>query len=234
MSCGPVFPVGENNPGTIWQHGWFNWLAVGTQHCHIISNSHKTEFSYLQNILLLSSRPDCFHFLKKGNFEKTQKNNRMWKSNNLKRSCWSAKRRKPSCSGTILHLHWNTRQQLPWSCLHSKERHSSTFKDSVHRKQNDDISHFHAQQHALQHTAMLPLQYPFIFLYLCFSTSFLPQALLWALYFLVFNLELIFFSEQILLSCFSSEPSLLYIRWEEVIQLSPKLYFKSLQAWLHR
>lgn len=115
-------------------------------------------------------------------------------------SCWSVKRRKPSCPSTILHLHWNTRQQLPWSCLHSKERHSSTFKDSMHRKQNDDISsHFHAQRHALQHTAMFLLQYPFIFLYLCFSTPFLPQSLLWASYFLVFNLDLMFFSEQILL-----------------------------------
>lgn len=29
--------------------------------------------------------------------------------------------------------------------------------------------------------------------------------------------------------CLSSEPSLLYIRWEELIQLSPKLHFKSLK-----
>lgn len=62
MSFGPVFLVGENNPGTVWQHGWFNWLAAGAQYCHIISNSHKTEFFYLQNIWLLSSRPDCLNF----------------------------------------------------------------------------------------------------------------------------------------------------------------------------
>lgn len=34
--------------------------------------------------------------------------------------------------------------------------------------------------------------------------------------------------------CLSSEPSLLYIHWEELIQLSPKLHFRSWQAWLHR
>lgn len=34
--------------------------------------------------------------------------------------------------------------------------------------------------------------------------------------------------------CLSSETSLLYIHWEELIQLSPKLYFSSLQAWLYR
>lgn len=47
VSCGPVFLVDETTPAPPGSRHGSNWLPVGTQHCHIISNSHKTEFFYL-------------------------------------------------------------------------------------------------------------------------------------------------------------------------------------------
>lgn len=72
-----------------------------------------------------------------------------------------------------------------------------------------------------KHTAMLLLQYPFIFLYLCFSTPFLPQPFfkLYILLCLIWNLH--YSVNKSFSLCLSSETSLLYIHWEELIQLSP-------------
>lgn len=47
VSCGPVFLVDETTPVPSGSRDGSNWLAVGARHRHIISNSHKTEFSYL-------------------------------------------------------------------------------------------------------------------------------------------------------------------------------------------
>lgn len=43
-----------------------NWLAVGAQHCHIISNSYKSEFSYLTEFINYIFQPGLLSFLIEG------------------------------------------------------------------------------------------------------------------------------------------------------------------------
>lgn len=221
-------PGGWNNPSTVWQSDGSNWLEVGAQHCHIISNSHKMEFSYLTEYIAYIFQTRLLSFLveeepkkKKNLIILKQVAGQQRRGNHLALVlfCICTETQDSSCLGAApmagkeIHLH------LKIQCTENR------MTTSLISMPND--MHSNRQLCCFYNTSLFS-----------FISAFLPPSFLKPFFELYFFLCLIWnLCSSVAKSfslCLSSEPSLLYIRWEELIQLSPKLHFKSLQAWLHR